>query len=261
MFGRVTAFAFGVGAYLASFATLLYFMGWIAGVGVPVPLDSPASVTSWRAVAIDLGLLAMFALQHSVMARPRFKAWWTRFVPGVVERSDYVLVSSVALFAVMAFWQPLGGVVWSVGSDAWRIPIYGVFVLGWAILFLATFLLNHFDLFGLRQVWLHFVNRPYTQLAFDTPFLYRIVRHPLYVGWLLIFWATPTMTVAHLLLATTLSAYILIAIQFEERDLLRVHREYAGYRHRVPMLIPRLGKPPAGDAPAPFKSALRTRRG
>ena len=241
MFSRIGTFLFGIVSYGAFFATLLWFAGWIAGIGVPVPLDAPAAMNTWQALAIDAGLMAMFGLQHSVMARPGFKAWWTQFVPGSLERSVYVLLSSVALFAMMAFWQPLGGVVWAVEGEAARIAVYVVFALGWAILFLATFLINHFDLFGLRQVWLHLVRRPYTQLEFGTPFLYRIVRHPLYVGWLLIFWAAPTMTVAHLVLALGLTAYILIAIPFEERDLMRAHREYGEYRERVPMLIPKLG--------------------
>jgi len=241
MLGRIGTFTFGVVAYLAFFATLVYFMGWIVGIGVPVPLDAPASINTWQALAIDIGLIALFGLQHSVMARPGFKAWWTQFVPARLERSIYVLLSSVALFAMMAFWQPLGGVLWSVQGEAARNAIYALFALGWAILFLATFLINHFDLFGLRQVWLHLVRKPYTELKFGTPFLYRFVRHPLYVGWLLIFWAAPTMTVAHLVLALGLTAYILIAIPLEERDLMRVHREYAEYRERVPMLIPKIG--------------------
>ncbi len=239
MFSKVLNFGFGIAAYGAFFASLLYFMGWIAGIGVPVTLDAPATVTTWQAIGIDVGLLALFGLQHSVMARPAFKEWWTRFVPTTIERSVYVLFSSVALLALMLFWQPLGGVIWSVQSEAARVAVYAVFALGWAILFLATFLINHFDLFGLRQVWLQLVDRPYTPLKFGTPFLYRVVRHPLYVGWLLIFWATPTMTAAHLLLAAGLSAYILIAIPIEERDLLKLHREYATYREQVPMLLPR----------------------
>ncbi len=240
MFHRISSFFFGILSYLAFFVTLLYFMGWIVGIGVPTTLDAPATSTTWSSIAIDLGLLTMFGLQHSVMARPAFKEWWTKFVPASLERSVYVLCSSVALFALMAFWQPLGGVVWSALNEILRMAIYGLFAIGWVILFLATFLINHFDLFGLRQVWLQLVDRPYTPLQFGTPLLYRVVRHPLYVGWLLIFWAAPTMTVAHLLLAVGLSAYILIAIPIEERDLMRTHREYAQYRERVPMLLPRL---------------------
>jgi protein-S-isoprenylcysteine O-methyltransferase Ste14 len=236
---RVVTFIGGVLAYLVFFAVLMYFMGWIAGIGVPMPLDAPATITTWQAVAIDVGLLVGFGVQHSVMARPWFKAWWTRFVPQRLERSVYVLASSIALGLLMLGWQPLGGVVWSVESEAARFAVLGLFALGWVVLFVSTFLINHFDLFGLRQVWLHLVGRRYTQLQFRVPFLYRFVRHPLYVGWLMIFWAAPTMTIAHLLLASGLTAYILIAIRYEEQDLLELHPEYAGYRQQVPMLIPR----------------------
>jgi methanethiol S-methyltransferase len=240
MIGRISVFLFGVVAYTAFFASLVFFMGWIAGIGVPVALDGPATGSVGGAIAADLGLMLVFALQHSVMARPKFKAWWTRFVPQSIERSTYVLLSSIALLAMMIFWQPLGGVVWSVDHSIGKWVIRGVFVLGWVVLFVSTFLINHFDLFGLRQVWLKLVDRPYAPLPFGTPFLYRWVRHPLYVGWIMIFWAAPTISIAHLLLATALTTYILIAIQFEERDLIKSHREYAQYREAVPMLVPRL---------------------
>jgi methanethiol S-methyltransferase len=240
LIGRISAFIFGVTAYAAFFASLVYFMGWIAGVGVPATLDAAPTKPAGIAIAADLGLMLLFALQHSIMARPRFKAWWTGFVPISIERSVYVLFSSIALLAMMAHWQPLGGVIWAFASSAGKFAIYGLFALGWAVLFLATFLINHFDLFGLRQVWLNLIGRPYTALPFKTPFMYRWVRHPLYVGWLMIFWAAPTMTAAHLLLAVALSTYILIAIQYEERDLITAHREYAKYREEVPMLVPRL---------------------
>jgi len=151
MFHRISSFFFGILSYLAFFVTLLYFMGWIVGIGVPTTLDAPATSTTWSSIAIDLGLLTMFGLQHSVMARPAFKEWWTKFVPASLERSVYVLCSSVALFALMAFWQPLGGVVWSAQNETLRMAIYGLFAIGWVILFLATFLINHFDLFG-REV-------------------------------------------------------------------------------------------------------------
>jgi protein-S-isoprenylcysteine O-methyltransferase Ste14 len=241
MIGRISAFLFGVIAYAAFFASLVFFMGWIAGFGVPVALDGPATGSVGVAIAADLGLMLVLALQHSVMARPKFKAWWTRIVPQSIERSTYVLLSSIALLAMMIFWQPLGGVVWSVDHSIGKWAIRGVFALGWVVLFVSTFLINHFDLFGLRQVWLKLVDRHYTQLPFGTPFLYRWVRHPLYVGWIMIFWAAPTISIAHLLLATALTTYILVAIQFEERDLIKSHSEYAQYREEVPMLVPRLG--------------------
>ena len=244
MFNRILSFMFGIVSYAAFFATLLMFMGWMLGVGLGIvmPLDAPPVSTIGEALLVDLALVALFGLQHSVMARPAFKAWWTQFVPKPVERSVYVLASSVALYVLMAFWQPLGGIVWSIDSMPGRVAMYAGHALGWVVLFLATFLINHFDLFGLRQVWLKLVDRPYTPLRFGTPLLYRVVRHPLYVGWLMIFWFAPTMTLSHLVLAAGLSAYILVAIRYEERDLMREHREYADYRQRVPMLIPRFGR-------------------
>lgn len=244
MLDRIFTFMFGVVSYAAFFATLLMFMGWMLGIGLGVvmPLDAPATSGVGQAMLVDLALVALFGLQHSVMARPAFKARWTRFVPWPLERSAYVLASSLALYVLMAFWQPLGGLVWSIDSMPARVGVYAGHALGWGVLFLATFLINHFDLFGLRQVWLKLVNRPYTPLRFGTPLLYRIVRHPLYVGWLMIFWFAPTMTLSHLVLAVGLSAYILVAIRYEERDLMREHREYADYRRRVPMLIPRFSR-------------------
>ena len=153
-----------------------------------------------------------------------------------------MLISSLALIVLFANWEPMGGVVWQVTDPVGQALLYGGFALGWGLVLLSTFLINHFDLFGLRQVWLYLVGRPYTPLAFKTPALYRVVRHPLYLGWLFAFWATPVMTVAHLVFAVMTTAYILIAIRLEERDLMDAHPEYAGYRRRVPMLIPRPGK-------------------
>jgi protein-S-isoprenylcysteine O-methyltransferase Ste14 len=172
------------------------------------------------------------------MARPAFKRWWTRIVPQAAERSTYVLFSSLALILLFWFWQPMGGKVWELTAPAAVYAMHVIYALGWALLLYSTFLINHFDLFGLRQVWLHATGKPYTQLQFKTPWLYQQVRHPLYVGWLMIFWATPTMTVAHLVFAVMTTAYILVAIQFEERDLIDLHPEYADYRRRVPMLLP-----------------------
>jgi methanethiol S-methyltransferase len=189
-------------------------------------------------LAINAALLGVFAIQHSVMARPAFKRWWTRIIPQAAERSTYTLLSSVALIALFAFWEPIGGIVWSVESPVSQALIYGAYAFGWLLVLVSTFLINHFDLFGLRQVWLQLRRRPYTPLQFKTPVLYRYVRHPLYVGWFFAFWSTPTMTVAHLVFALATTAYILIAIQLEERDLITEHPEYAQYRKRVPMLVP-----------------------
>jgi protein-S-isoprenylcysteine O-methyltransferase Ste14 len=194
-----------------------------------------------QALLINVLLLGVFGLQHSVMARPAFKRWLTRGVPAAIERSTYVLASSLALILLFWGWQPMGGTVWEVQDPAGRALLYGLFAFGWLLVLVSTFLINHFDLFGLRQVWLQLRGREYTQLRFVTPWPYRLVRHPLYVGWLFAFWATPTMTATHLLFAIVTTAYILVAIQFEERDLLDAHgADYANYRARVPMLIPRL---------------------
>jgi methanethiol S-methyltransferase len=239
MLKRIAFFAYGVACYLVFFATFLYAVGFIGGFGVPTTLDGASRGPLARGIAVDAGLLALFAIQHSVMARRWFKQRWTRIVAPALERSTYVLLSSVALIVMFAFWQPLGGVVWSVDDIAGRAVLRGLFAFGFGLVLVSTFLINHFDLFGLRQVWLYLRGREYTQLRFGTPGPYRLVRHPLYVGWFFAFWSTPTMTYAHLLFAIATAAYILLAIQFEERDLVREHgASYEEYRRRVPMLIP-----------------------
>jgi protein-S-isoprenylcysteine O-methyltransferase Ste14 len=238
MFSRITAFLYGVVCYLVFFATFLYAIGFLGNFLVPKSIDSGREAPFLYALAINAVLLALFALQHSVMARPWFKAAWTRIVPSSVERSTYVLFSSLALLLLFWKWEPMGGVIWKVTNPDGQLALNALYGLGVLIILAATFLINHFDLFGLRQVWLNLRGVPYTNLAFSTPGLYRIVRHPLYVGWLLMFWAAPVMTVAHLVFALGTTIYILIAIQFEERDLVQAHTEYAEYRRRVPMIIP-----------------------
>jgi protein-S-isoprenylcysteine O-methyltransferase Ste14 len=189
------------------------------------------------------------------MARPAFKTWWTRVVPVEAERSTYVLCSSLALALLFTAWQPLGGTVWDVADPAGRAALWSVYALGWVTVLLCTFLINHFDLFGLRQVWLHLRGRPYTPLRFGMPGPYRLVRHPLYVGWLIAFWVTPTMTITHLLFAVVTTLYILAAIRLEERDLVDLHGPaYAEYRARTPMLVPRLGRTP----PSSLRAATGT---
>jgi len=242
MFNRIFAFLYGVVSYAFFFVTFLYAIGFVGNFAVPKSMDS-ASVDPWStALLIDAGLLALFAVQHSVMARPAFKRVITRVVPETLERSTYVLASSVALLFLFWQWRPLGGMVWDVQDEPWRGLLYGGFAFGWVLVLVATFVINHFDLFGLRQVWRNLLGQPQQKLRFVQPFLYRIVRHPLYVGWFFAFWSTPTMTVTHLFFATMTAGYILIAIQLEERDLMEQHPEYASYRTQVPMLVPGLPK-------------------
>lgn len=239
MLKRTAFLVYGTVSYLIFLGTFLYAIGFIGGFGVPSRLDGPASGPLAVALAVNAGLLILFAVQHSLMARPWFKDAWTRIVPRPVERSTYVLFSSLALILLFWQWQPMGGEVWSVSDPAGRLALRGLFAFGWALVLVCTFLINHFDLFGLRQVWLAFVGRPYTPVGFTTPGPYRLVRHPLYVGWFFAFWMTPTMTIAHLVFALGTTAYILIAIQLEERDLVREHGNlYQEYRRRVPMLMP-----------------------
>jgi methanethiol S-methyltransferase len=249
---RSLVLIYGVVCYAVFFATFLYGIGFIGNFIVPTSIDAAPFTGLGEAIAIDTLLLGIFALQHSIMARPAFKRWWTRLIPTAMERSTYTLLSSVALALVFWQWRPIGAVIWHADSEVLRTLLYAGYASGWLVLLVSTFLINHFDLFGLRQVWLYFRGRPYTEIPFRTPALYRLVRHPIYVGWLLAFWCTPTMTAAHLLFAILTTAYILIAIQFEERDLTHAFPEYATYRERVPMLIPfarKSAKHATDDAP------------
>ena len=241
MIKRVLFFGYGVLSYVIFLGTFLYAIGFIGNFGVPKALDGPASGSLAIRLAVDVGLLTLFAVQHSLMARKWFKEWWTKIVPKPVERATYVLFSSLALILLFVLWRPLGGVVWSVEDPIGRSVLRGFFAFGWGLILYSTFLINHFDLFGLRQVWRNLVGQPESEYRFVTPGPYRLVRHPLYVGWLFAFWMTPQMTFAHLLFSIATTAYILLAIQFEERDLVREFGDtYKDYRRTVPMLVPSL---------------------
>jgi protein-S-isoprenylcysteine O-methyltransferase Ste14 len=219
----------------------LYAIGFVGNLGVPKSIDSSPRVSLDRATLGNAALLMLFALQHSVMARPRFKKWWQRFVPQSVERSTYVLFSNICLILIFWLWEPMGGVLWDVQDPLGYALLLSLFVSGWMMVLITTFLIDHFDLFGLRQVWMYYRGEPYGAVGFIMPAVYQHVRHPLYLGWLIAFWATPTMTAAHLMFAIGTTAYILVAIQLEERNLLEAHgQDYADYRRNVPMLVPRL---------------------
>jgi protein-S-isoprenylcysteine O-methyltransferase Ste14 len=247
---RVLALAYGVASYLAFLAAFLYAIGFVGDLLVPKSIDSGLTGSLPAALLVDTLLLLLFAVPHSVMARPAFKRWWTKFVPPPVERSTYVLQSSLLLGLLFWQWRPIPAVVWNVGHPAGRSLLHAVFWAGWALVLASTFLIDHFDLFGLRQVFLYASGRAYTPPAFKTGGLYRYVRHPIMLGFLLAFWATPTMTVGHLLFAVATTGYILIALQLEERDLVGFHGEqYQAYRKQVSMLLP---------LPRAPKSSLKT---
>ena len=237
--GRFVILLYGVIAYLIFLLTFLYEIGFMGNFLVPKSIDSGADGPLLNALIINVILLSIFAVQHSVMARPAFKAWWTKIVPKAAERSTYTLLSSLCLILLFYYWQPMGGIIWQVEGAVGQAILYSLFGFGWALVLVSTFLINHFDLFGLRQVWLNFTGQEYTSLKFGTPGPYKLIRHPLYLGWFFAFWATPTMTVAHLAFAIITTVYILLAIQWEEKDLLTaLGEDYANYRKTVPMIIP-----------------------
>ena len=237
---RIGIFVYGILSYALSLGVFLYAFCFIGGFFIPTTLDGTPDTSVGTALLIDLGLVALFAVQHSVMARPAFKRWWTRIVPEPAERSTYLVASSLALIALFIFWEPIGGVLWSAAGTA-RTAVITLYTVGWLLLFYTTFLIDHFDLFGLTQVWRRFTGQSYRSPQFHTPSLYRLVRHPLYIGWLTVVWAAPTMTIAHLVFALATTIYIFIAIPLEERDLVSAFGErYVEYRRHTPMIVPRL---------------------
>ena len=247
---RAAFFLYGILCYAMFLGVFVYAIGFIGNIIVPNSLDATPTMSPIAAIGVNLALLGIFAVQHSLMARPTFKRWWTQFVPKPLERSTYVLFSNAAMIAMFAFWQPIGGVIYEIPCVYGQATMYTLYGLGWGIVFYATCLLNHFELFGIRQVYLYAMGKPYTPLPFNEPSLYKYVRHPLYVGWLMVFWSTPTMTAAHLLFAVATTAYILIAIRLEERNLRESLPGYEDYQKRVPMLVPNLGKKLATAEPA-----------
>ena len=245
---RLAAFAYGATCYAIFFVTFLYLIGFVANLVVPVSIDSGEAGPVGRALTVNTLLLLLFGLQHSVMARPGFKAWFTRVVPRSIERSTYVLASSVALVLLFWLWEPIPTAIFKVEGAFARTAVLGVSMAGYGLLLYSTFLIDHFDLFGLRQVFLRAMGRGYTEKRFATPTLYKLIRHPIYVGWFVAFWATPTFSVGHLLFAGAMTAYMLVAIPLEERDLdAQLGEPYRSWRARTPAFVPRIGRARSGQ--------------
>jgi len=236
---KLLALVYGVLAYFFFFGTFLYAIGFVGNVGVPKSIDTGSSASLGTAVLIDAVLLSLFALQHSIMARRGFKQQWTRVVSWYVERSTFVVAASAVLALLLWQWRPIPGTIWDVRGTALSSVLQVTFWIGWGILLVSTFLINHFELFGLAQVWAYFGGQEFHRPDFKTPSLYKMVRHPIYLGFVIAFWSAPIMTVGHLLFSVATTGYMIVGIYFEERDLLHAYGEaYRNYRQRVPMLIP-----------------------
>jgi protein-S-isoprenylcysteine O-methyltransferase Ste14 len=238
---RSLFFVYGVVGHLLFLVVYAWLAAFVGNVFVPQTIDGAGSGLAARSLAIDFGLIVVFGLQHSIMARPAFKRVWTKVVPQPIERSTYVYASCAATALLILAWQPVDLIVWDVQDPLGRWLLYALFAFGWLMVPAVSFMIHHFDLFGTRQVWLYLRGREYTALPFRTPLLYAQMRHPLYVGWAIAFWATPTMTLGHVLLAAGMTGYMLLAVLFEERDLIAYFGDhYEDYRRRVPMFVPRL---------------------
>lgn len=241
--GGILALAYGAVCYAVFLVAFLYAIGFVGNLVVPKTIDSGAQRPLQEALIVNVLLLGAFAIQHSVMARPGFKRWWTKIIPNSIERSTYVLLASLLLLLLYWQWRPITTQVWAVEHSVGQILLQALYFLGWLIVFLGTFMINHFDLFGLRQVYLKLRNQEYADLGFRVPGFYKFVRHPIMVGFIIAFWATPVMTVGHLLFAVATTGYILIALKLEERDLVNHFGEqYQEYRQKTSMLIPRMPK-------------------
>lgn len=259
---RFIAFLYGLAAYLVFFFTFVYAIGFVTGLVAPKTIDTGTIVPLTEAIVVNLLLMSVFAVQHSVMARKQFKEWWTQYVPKSVERSTYVLLASLALVLLFWQWRPIPTVVWQIADPQVAMALTVLSMVGFVLVLISTWLINHFELFGLHQVANNLVGRPMPVMRFKTPVLYKVVRHPIYLGFIIAFWAAPTMTVGHLLFAAVTTAYIFVGIFLEERDLIEIFGdEYRRYRRRVAMIVPFLGVATApAEKPVDVSTAKMTSR-